>query len=195
MYTVVRVFPYCRRMSWIKADRPGIDLQSKQEVAIKLLHLRNDDFRLLESEAETYAALAGGTGIPRVVWFGEEGDYYVLIPELLGPSLEDLLNYCDRQFSLKTTLLLADQAISRIEYIHSKGFLHRDVKPGNFLMGLGRQGNILYTIDFGLAEEVGEGRPDMPSEGRSFIGTRRYASINAHNGQGSNALESHEILD
>ena len=154
------------------------------------MHVRDDDFGLLKREAETYAALAGGTGVPRVIWFGEEGDYYVLIHELLGPSLEDLLNYCGRSFSLKTILLIADQAISRIESIHSAGYLHRDVKPDNFLMGLERQGNILYTIDFGLAEEYGEARHDVPSGGRSFIGTRRYASLNVHNGQGSTVARS-----
>ena len=179
-----------RRNFGYPADpQPGLTVTSSAPPSIQCI----DDFRLLESEAETYAALAGGTGIPRVVWFGEEGDYYVLVHELLGPSLEDLLNYCDRQVLLKTVLLLADQALSRIEYIHSRGFLHRDVKPENFLMGLGRQGNILYTIDFGLAEDIGESRRDMPSEGGSFIGTRRYASSNAHNGQGSHARGSNEM--
>jgi serine/threonine protein kinase len=84
-----------------------------------------------------------------------------------------------RKFSLKTILLVADQAIARIEYIHSKGFLHRDIKPNNFLMGVGRQGNILYTIDFGLTKEACE-----DSEGLPFGGTRRYASINNQNGRG-----------
>jgi casein kinase 1 epsilon len=80
-------------------------------------------------------------GIPHLKWFGVEGEYNVMVIDLLGPSLEDLFNYCSRKFSLKTVLMLADQMINRVEYMHQKGFLHRDIKPDNFLMGLGRKAN------------------------------------------------------
>lgn len=146
---------------------------------------RGYDTTILKTEADTYAALSGGTGIPQVLWSGHEGDYYVLVHELLGPSLEDLLNYCDRRFSLKTILLLADQALSRIEYIHHKGVLHRDVKPDNFLMGLGVHGNVLYTIDFGLAKEIRDNEQNSTVKARELIGTTRYASLNIHNGYSS----------
>ena len=53
-------------------------------------------------------------GIPSIKWCGTEGDYNVLVMELLGPSLEDLFNFCSRKFSLKTVLLLADQLVSII---------------------------------------------------------------------------------
>lgn len=76
-------------------------------------------------------------GIPAVKWFGSEGDYNVLVIDLLGPSLEDLFNYCGKKFSLKSVLMLADQMLHRLEYMHSRSYIHRDVKPDNFLIGTG----------------------------------------------------------
>lgn len=56
--------------------------------------------------------LLSSVGIPTIKWCGTEGDYNVLVMELLGPSLEDLFNFCNRKFSIKTVLLLADQMVS-----------------------------------------------------------------------------------
>ena len=61
-----------------------------------------------------------------MIWFGVHEDFLCMAMDLLGPSLEDLFNFCNRKFSLKTVILLADQMISRIEYIHSQNFLHRE---------------------------------------------------------------------
>lgn len=129
--------------------------------------------------------MQGGVGIPRIIWCGSEGDYNVMVMELLGPSLEDLFNFCSRRFSLKTVLLLADQMISRIDYIHSRDFIHRDIKPDNFLMGLGKKGNLVYIIDFGLAKKYRDTRNQrhIPyRENKNLTGTARYASINTHLG-------------
>jgi serine/threonine protein kinase len=76
-----------------------------------------------------------------------------LIMDSLGSSLEDLFQRCHKEFSLQTTLQIASQLIDRIEYIHSKNLIHRDIKPDNFLIGKGNNKNIIYAIDFGLAKK------------------------------------------
>ncbi|PIK49479.1 Casein kinase I isoform alpha, partial [Apostichopus japonicus] len=110
------------------------------EVAVKLESLKAKHPQLLY-ESKLYRILQGGTGIPHIKWYGNENDYSVLVMDLLGPSLEDLFNFCNRRFSAKTVLMLADQMIGRIEYVHKKNFIHRDIKPDNFLMGIGRHCN------------------------------------------------------
>lgn len=180
--TLVR-FSFLSRLLGANVGKIGIDTETKEEVAIKLTPIR-DGPEALEYEAKTYAKLSGAVGIPRVWWFGQEGDFYVLVHELLGPSLEDLFNYCDRKFSLKTVLLIAEQAIHRIQHIHNKGYLHCDIKPDNFLLGVGNNGNILYTIDFGLARNMDAAEGHGIRDDRPFGGTARYASLNNHKGLG-----------
>lgn len=89
-------------------------------------------------------------GIPSVRWYGTEGDYNVMVIDLLGKSLEDLFNDCGRRLNLKTVLILADQLLCRLEIIHTKCYIHRDIKPDNFLMGRGLRKHMVYVIDFGL---------------------------------------------
>ena len=86
----------------------GVNVTTGEEVAIKLESVKTKHPQLLY-ESKIYRILYGGVGIPNVRWFGVEGDYNVMVLDLLGPSLEDLFNYCGRRFNLKTVLMLAQQ--------------------------------------------------------------------------------------
>lgn len=146
----------------------------------------------LEAEARALAGVAGTTrggkrGIPRVLWHGQECEYYVLVTEILGPSLDDLQQYCGGKLSMKTVLMIADQAIARLQTIHNSGWLHRDIKPHNFLLGTGKSGNTMYAIDMGLAMKWTRAREShrrTPNAKREFMGTPDFASLNSHKGKG-----------
>ncbi|KAK8289136.1 hypothetical protein V6Z11_D07G168800 [Gossypium hirsutum] len=162
----------------------GVNVQTGEEVAVKLESAKTKHPQLYY-ESKLYMLLQGGMGIPHLKWFGVETDYNVMVIDLLGPSLEDLFNYCNRKLSLKTVLMLADQMINRLEYMHSRGFLHRDIKPDNFLMGLGRKANQVYVIDYGLAKKYRDlqTHKHIPyRENKNLTGTARYASVNTHLG-------------
>ncbi|KAG9075491.1 serine/threonine protein kinase [Ceratobasidium sp. UAMH 11750] len=162
----------------------GVNIISAMEVAIKLESVKAKHPQP-EYESKVYKTLAGGIGVLFVHWFGTECNYNAMLLDLLGPSLEDPFNVCNRKFSLKTVLLLADQLISRVEYIHSHNFIHRDTKPDNFLTGIGKRGNQVNVIDFGPAKKYRDSKTHLHipyRENKNLTGTARYASINTHLG-------------
>ncbi len=110
-----------------------------------------------------------------------------MVIDLLGKSLEDLFNECGKHFDLKTVLVLADQILCRIEAVHAKGLIHRDIKPDNFMMGKGNRRSIVHVIDFGLSKlyrDLKTMRHVPYKEGKNLTGTARYASVNTHMGIG-----------
>ena len=139
-----------------------------------------------------------GPGYPSMIALTEERGFLILAMDVLGPSLEDLLNFCQRQFSKKTVLMLIDQAILRVQSMHDRSLIHRDVrrtifhfslslslfidlqlKPDNFLMGTGKLTNILHLIDFGLCKYFRDPftHRHIPfCDGKNLTGTARYAS-------------------
>ena len=162
----------------------GRNIRLNEEVAIKLEPTRSRHPQLFY-ESKLYMALQGGVGIPKLHWCGSQGNYNILIMDLLGPSLEDLFNYCKRKFTLLTTLMVVEQMVSRIEFIHSRNFLHRDVKPDNFLIGRGQKKSQIFAIDFGLAKRYRDPRTGLHipyRDGKNLTGTARYASVNTHLG-------------
>jgi casein kinase 1 len=164
----------------------GLNIVNNKSVAIKF-ELRKTDVPQLKDEYRTYKIMAGTTGIPAVYHFGPEGMYNVLVLELLGPSLEDLFDSCYRKFSLKTVCMLAKQMITRLQAVHEKSLIYRDIKPDNFLIGRGDKAFRIYLIDFGMAKYYRDPRTlqHIPyREKKNLSGTARYMSINTHLGIG-----------
>ncbi|KAL6974384.1 Casein kinase 1-like protein hd16 [Sarracenia purpurea var. burkii] len=140
-------------------------------------------------EWQVYSTLNGCYGIPFVHYKGRQGEYYILVMDVLGPSLWDVWNSNNQMLSKEMVSCIAVEAISILQQLHFKGFVHGDVKPENFL--LGQPGTPdekkLYLIDLGLASrwrDASSGshvsydqKPDI------FRGTVRYASVHAHLGR------------
>jgi serine/threonine protein kinase len=161
----------------------GTHVKTGQQVAIKMEPL-DSEHQILAHEYNVYKEVyAPDCGLCQCYYFGIEDDYTVLVMDSLGPSLGQLQNRCGGKFSLKTTLMLADQMLDRLEYLHERGYVHRDLKPDNFLMGVGYHQTKVHLIDYGLAKLYRqEGHHISYKTGNSLVGTARYASVNSHLG-------------
>ncbi|ONM27824.1 ATP binding protein [Zea mays] len=150
-------------------------------------------------EWQVYNTLNGCYGIPSVHYKGRQGEYYILVMDMLGPSLWDVWNSMGQAMTPNMAACIAVESISILEKLHSKGFVHGDVKPENFLLGQpgSPEDKKLYLIDLGLASKWRENnghhvdydqRPDI------FRGTIRYASVHAHLGRTGSRRDDLESL-
>ncbi|KAI9294633.1 kinase-like protein [Neoconidiobolus thromboides FSU 785] len=176
----------------------GTNLLNNQPVAIKF-EPRKAEVPQLRDEYRAYRILANLPGIPGAYYFGQEGLYNVLCIDLLGPSLEDLFDMCRRKFSVKTVALLAKQMISRVQSVHEKSLIYRDIKPDNFLMGKphSKNANLVHMVDFGMVKQYRDPKTKQHipyRERKSLSGTARYMSINTHLGREQSRRDDLEAL-
>ena len=157
----------------------------KENIPIAIKVEENGNRSHLNLEYEILKSLQGGEGIPKIYKFRQGHKHNYLIMELLGKSIDKLFSDCNKHFSYKTIFQIGYQMIQRIEYVHSKFYIHRDIKPGNFVIGKGNNSKKIYLIDFGLSKKYIDKNTNkhIPyREGKGLTGTARYVSLFTHYG-------------
>jgi len=193
----------------------GKDLITQEKVAVKV-ESAHAALPQLSYEFKVCRLFEKSSGFPRVYWCGKESGRNVMVMELLGSSLEELFVKCGRSLPLCTVLALAEQMLKRLESMHSRGYVHRDVKvlsflcfvycfifltsilqPENFLMGLNEYKTTVFIIDFGLSKKYFDRatRKHLPfRDDKKLTGTARYASVNTHAGMEQSRRDDLEAL-
>ena len=174
----------------------GDDVKTGNLIAVKI---ESHDVTVpqLSNESKVYTALQGGVNVPRHHYFGRDNHHgLALVMDLEGTSIEELKKSCGGKMTLKTVLMLADQMIGAVEYMHNRGFIHRDIKPDNFVLGTENKENQLFLIDYGLSKNyrMPDGSHIVFQDGKPMTGTARYASINTLRGQEQSRRDDLESL-
>lgn len=123
-------------------------------------------------------------GMPKVYNVVQTSGSNIMFMQLLGQNLDELFIKNGKQFSIPTVLYIGIQLVTLLEGVHGAQFVHRDIKPNNFLIGLENNNNRIYIMDFGLSKKyIGKNNKHIEFKNdKSLIGTPRYASINVHMG-------------
>ena len=172
----------------------GLNKITKEPVAMKFEKI-GGKFELLESEAYLLLLLKG-FGIPRLISFGKITNYKILVEELLGPSIYLTIEIKNNKTRLNDVCLIALQILDRLEYIHSKDVIHKDIKPFNFIFGK-NDPNIIYVIDFGLSKKYRSSRTGKHikfNKLKRIYGSFRYMSINCNRGYEQSRKDDLESL-
>ena len=171
----------------------GSNISNKESVAIKF-ESKKSSHPILENEA-CFLYQLRGTGIPEVLSFGKNKFYNILVEPLLGKSLFDIFKG-QNKMSLNDICFISLQIIERIQWVHSKGFIHGNIEPGNFLIGR-KDKNMIYLIDFGLSKKYRAektGKHIKFCSTKKLIGNDLFASNNASSGVKQSRRDDLEII-
>ena len=161
----------------------GRNIRTGEFIAMKI-EPKTTSIKLLQNETRIYKYLNEIDNIrlriPTMKWFGVDTANYYMVISLLGKSLESFKREQPAgQVSLSTVLNIGIQIIRLLESIHKAQLIHRDVKPDNFLFGIGDHKEDLYIIDFGFCTKYKK-TVTKSSKTSNLIGTPKFASIAAH---------------
>lgn len=161
----------------------ALNIRNGTQAALKMEPL-SVETKMLKNETKIYQFLNGQEGIPKVLWFGVDDSNFYMAIDLLGPSLHKIREN-SKPFSLKLAISISRVIVKRLECIHRRGLVHRDVKPDNFLFGVGEKRKLLHLIDFGFCKKylLDDDITHIPlRENRNLVGTPNFVSINVHDG-------------
>lgn len=186
----------------------GENICTNDKVAIKIERISSSS-NMLKNESKIYLLLnkeEQDGGFPTLKWFGKDSDFYYMAMELLGMSLTTfklsglslvpLSSVPLSSVPLSLVIKIGAQILHRIKIIHSKGLIHRDIKPDNLLFGIGRNSHVVHLIDFGFCKSFWKTQypKEHISEKRSssIVGTPNFVSVHAHNGISSSRRDDVE---